>query len=329
MWTGDVPKIAFTVFGKDVAWYGIILTCAMLIGLVAAIFRGKKLKLKADDLLEVFLFAIPCAIIIGRLGFVGAHLKDFFYSGMEFSDFWKIFAVWDGGITIITAVPGGVFGAFLWSKWRHVDLVKAMDYIIPVVLLSQGLGRWGNFMNQEIYGAAVTNPDLQFFPFAVYIKNQGGWFQACFFYEMVLDLLGFVILVLILRHLYCRWSGTLLYTGTYALIRMFMELFRNQGDTAKDIPYPLIGMALLSVAAFGLLTYLLIRAKKSGKRIWYANGVPKEVYGDVWNCYPKKKKKAADLSGEGGENLGSEENSEAKTAVKKPPENKSKKKKRR
>ena len=77
-WTGEVPSIAFTVFGKSVAWYGIIITRAMVIGLLVGIRLAKRTGIKSDDALELFLIAIPLAVIGARLGFVFAHFKHFF-----------------------------------------------------------------------------------------------------------------------------------------------------------------------------------------------------------------------------------------------------------
>ena len=170
-WTGQVSPVAFTIFGRDIAWYGIIITCAMLAGLIAGTIRAKKIGMSFDDLVEVFICAIPLAILGARLGYVMVR-PEYFPADFTWDDFVRIFAVWDGGLTIMTGVPFGVLGAWLWSKWRKVNFVDIADVVIPVVLLSQGLGRWGNFMNQEIYGAPITNPNMQWFPMGVYIASE-------------------------------------------------------------------------------------------------------------------------------------------------------------
>ena len=113
-WTGKIEPIAFTIFGRDVAWYGIIVTFSMIVGLLGAIQLAKKIKLNSDDILEMFLFAIPFAVLFARLGFVFAHASDFFVKGFDFNDFIQIFAIWDGGLTILTGVPG-VFLALIFG----------------------------------------------------------------------------------------------------------------------------------------------------------------------------------------------------------------------
>ncbi len=292
-WTGEVSPIAFTIFGRDIAWYGIIITCAMLIGLLVGTFRAKKVGLKFEDLVEVFIFAIPLAIIGARLGYVMVR-PEYFPAGFDWDDFVRVIAIWDGGLTIMTGVPFGVLGGFIWSKWRKVDFITVADVIIPVVLLSQGLGRWGNFMNQELYGAAITNPSLQWFPMAVYIARQGGWYQALFFYEMVLNIAFFVAMMIVLRHLKLKGAGVLMYLFSYTLIRFIMEFMRDDGHIYDVVNYNQIICGVLAVASAGLLIFLIVRAIKKGEKIWYGKGgIPLEEYPKVVIAQKPKKEKEA------------------------------------
>ena len=276
-WTGLVDPVAFTIFGRDIAWYGIIITLAMLSGLVAATIRAKKIGMTFDDLVEVFICAIPLAIIGARIGYVMVR-PEYFPQGFDWNDFVRVIAVWDGGLTIMTGVPFGVLGAWLWSRWRKVDFVDIADVVIPVVLLSQGLGRWGNFMNQEIYGAPITNPNLQWFPMAVYIARMGGWYQATFFYEMVLDILFFVVIVILLRHLKVKGAGICLYTFSYTLIRFVLEFFRDDGKLYEVINFNQIICGVVALISAGLLAFLIVYNIKKGNKVWYGKGgIPKEL----------------------------------------------------
>lgn len=278
-WTGKVEPIAFTIFNKDVAWYGIILTCAMLIGLFVGLKLAKRNNIKSDDALELFLIAIPLAIIAARLGFVFAHFKHFFLvDNFKWQNFVDIIAVWDGGLTIMTGAPAGILGGFIWCKWRKVDFFKLADSVVFVMLLSQGLGRWGNFMNQELYGLAVENTKLQWFPYAVYIANEGGWFQAAFFYEMVLDILGFFILWYVSRHLYMRGSGVVLYGMTYCVIRFIMEFCRDSTDILGIPNTNRIFCAVAASVCLCIFIAMIIYHKKRKERIWYAHGIPPEFF---------------------------------------------------
>lgn len=277
-WTGKVQSIAFSVFGRDIAWYGIIITSAMLIGLLVAIQLSKKIKLKSDDILEMFLIAIPFAIVFARLGYVIVRPYEFYIiESFNFQDFINMIAIWDGGITILTGVPGGVLGAYIWCKWRKVDFVRLVDTIIVVVLLSQAIGRWGNFFNQEIYGASITNPAWQFFPSAVYIARAGGFYQATFFYESVLNIIAFISMYQITRRLNIRGKGALLYAIFYGTIRFVMEFMRDDGDIYEVINFSQIIIGVVILAAAVTLGILIYRKKKEGKRIWYGKGIPQKL----------------------------------------------------
>ena len=278
-WTGKVQPIAFSLFGRNIAWYGIIITSAMVIGLLLAIKFAKKVKISSDDLLEMFLIAIPFAIIFARFGYVIFRPHDFYIvNDFGWDNVVDMIAIWDGGLTIMTGAPGGMIGALIWCKWRKVDFLRLSDVIICVVLLSQAIGRWGNFFNQEIYGQLITNPKWQFFPAAVYIAREGGFYQATFFYEMCLNILGFCSMYFLSRHLYLRGSGIPLYVLHYGTIRFIMEFMRDDGDVYTNGNFNQIICICVAVAAAALLSYMIIRKKKKGERVWYAHKIPDKVY---------------------------------------------------
>lgn len=275
-WTGNVDPVAFSIGGKDIAWYGIIITLAMLTGLIVAVLRGKKHNLSVDDFVEIFLLAIPLAIIGARLGYVMVR-PEYFPSPFTWDDFVEVIAVWDGGLTIMTGVPFGILGGAIWCKIRKVNLLDLADIVIPVVLLSQGLGRWGNFMNQEIFGAEITNPSLQWFPIAVFIDRLDGFYQALFFYEMVMDIAFFAAMMIIQRHLKLRGSGLLMYAFSYGLIRFVMEFFRDDGEIYAVFNYTQLICALVFAASAAALVAMIVIKIKKGEKIWYGKGgIPDE-----------------------------------------------------
>ncbi|MFW5779859.1 MAG: prolipoprotein diacylglyceryl transferase [Bacillota bacterium] len=276
-WTGEVKSIAFTIFGRDVAWYGIIVTFSMIVGLLGAIRLSKKIKLSSDDILEMFLFVIPFAIVFARLGFVFTSASDFFVSDFGFDDFINIFAIWDGGLTIMTGVPGGVLGAYVWCRWRKVDILRLVDAIICIVLLSQAIGRWGNFFNQEIYGMQITNESLQFFPVAVYIAKQGAFHQATFFYESVLNVIGFFAMYFVSRRLLVKGHSLPLYVFVYGMIRFIMEFFRYNTNVYYEFNAVRIISLVAALIGGGFFAFMVIKEKKKGKRIWYKDKIPPKL----------------------------------------------------
>lgn len=279
-WTGKIDPIAFTVFGREVAWYGIIITASMLLGLVLAIVWTKKLKLVSDDLLEMFLIAIPLAVVGARLGYVLLHADTYFVLNHKFgwSDFVNIIAVWDGGLTITVGAPAGILGGLIWAKKNKIDFLAVADTVVCVILLCQAIGRWGNFFNQELYGGKIIDPSLQFFPYGVYIARAGAWHQATFFYESVANLLGFIILYLLSRRLKVRGSGIVLYAIAYATIRSVMESLRGGTVVNSQHFYGMIVAIVIAVLSFGLLIFMIVAQKKKYGRVWFGRGIPPEMY---------------------------------------------------
>lgn len=278
-WTGKVEPIAFTIFGRDVAWYGIIITSSMLIGLLISIRLVKKLKLTSDDLLEMFLVAIPIAIIGARFGYVIFHPSHFFDLNHAFgwNDFVNIIAVWDGGLTITTGAPFGIIGGLLWAKFRKIDFLYLADNIVFVVLICQAIGRWGNFFNQELYGQPVLNPSLQFFPYSVYISNRGGFFQATFFYESIGTFLGFFLLYFLSRRLKVKGAGILSYITYYFAVRSIIESMRTD-SMINGVHYAMIACIVITVLGAAALTWLIISTQKKQGKIWYPKGIPLQDY---------------------------------------------------
>lgn len=279
-WTARVHGEAFSIGGKSVAWYGIFITFAMVLALLVCMRRMKKRTgTTSDEMLTLFLIAIPCAIVAARLGYVVANYKEYFVSPYNWQAFVHTIAIWEGGLTILWGVPGGVLGGLLWCKIYHKNFLQCADIILPVALLAQALGRWGNFMNQELYGQLVTNPQHQWFPLAVQIAADNyQWHQATFFYEMVLNLLGYVILSLLYKRVNVRGFGILGYFGYYTLVRAIMEYFRVEINSFDG---KVNSTQLICYIAFALCSAMLIflicwKKFKKHERVFYLHGYPLE-----------------------------------------------------
>ena len=174
-------------------------------------------------------------------------------------------------------VPGGVLGVFIWSKIYKKDLFKTADIVLPSVLLAQALGRWGNFFNQELYGQMITNPSQQWFPLAVYIADEGAFFQATFFYESMLNIIGFFVLSFLVRRIDVKGFGTLAYFSWYLLVRGSLEFLRSESsviDNATNVNLVMIFCYVVAGICLGLIAFLIIRKQKRGGTIFFKNGIP-------------------------------------------------------
>ena len=136
----------------------------------------------------------------------------------------SVFQINKGGLAIYGGIIGGLAGALVYARVKRLKLRPLIDMAIPYVLLAQAIGRWGNFFNGEAYGQVITDPSLQFFPYAVHVDGQ--WYQAAFFYESIADLIGFLILYFTRK----RWrsgDGLPLYMIVYGIPRFLIEGLRS------------------------------------------------------------------------------------------------------
>ena len=258
----NINPVAFEIGSLSVRWYGIFITCAILIGYVVSCLLAKKRGISLDFMLELFLWAVPFAILFARLSYVLFHPKDFVVR--SFADFGNLFAIWNGGISILGAIPGGALGAFLACKRNKIPLTEVLDVVAPGVVLGQALGRWGNWANQELYGKAITNEALQVFPIAVYIDAEGGWFQATFFYEMVLNLIGFGLIFFI----FCKSKKNLVtfmsYLTWYMIVRAIMEIFRADAVSVGSVRIGVLGCAIAAAVSLTVTVLICIGKIKTG-----------------------------------------------------------------
>lgn len=136
----------FGVKGFNIAWYGIIITFGLILGVALAISTAKRRGYKGDLIIDFILLALPLAILCARAYYVSFKWKS--YS----SNIWEVFYIWKGGLAIYGGVIGGFIAALLFSKRKHIPLGELIDITAPSLILGQAIGRWGNFMNQEAYG---------------------------------------------------------------------------------------------------------------------------------------------------------------------------------
>ena len=216
-----IDRIAFRIGNIEVAWYGLLITMGMILALVIVCLHMKSLGLHADDGIEIFLWVVPLGVVCARLLYVFVRPDEYFYHWTSFDDFVNMIAIWEGGLTIIGGIIGGIGGIIIfWFRHRkQLSLGMCLDTAVVPVLLAQAIGRVGNFINQEAFGIAITKASMQHFPIAIYITDPSGvspeyasevwgyindngggyWFAATFFYELVWNLIGAVMFTIVLK----------------------------------------------------------------------------------------------------------------------------------
>ena len=232
--------IAFSIGNIDIAWYGIIVTTGIICAFLFFLHMGKQQGLIMDFTLETFIWVLVLAVICCRLFYVVPRI------GTEYTTFEEVINIRNGGLTIVGGIFGGLLGILISVlKNRQYHFARVSDAAALPVLVGQIIGRWGNYVNQELFGLQITNESLQKFPFAVYIENparfykgyQPGWYCALFFYEGVLNAIGLIVAYVLYRKFKDKMKpGTisLFYLGWYGLVRGSLEFLKIDHVTIGD-----------------------------------------------------------------------------------------------
>lgn len=262
--------IAFQAGPFTIHWYGVIIASGVVLALLLAVCEGKREGISEDDFYDYLLWALPIAIICARIYYV---VFQWSYYSQHPSE---IIAIWDGGIAIYGAILGGFIVLLVFCHYRHLSSWLMMDIIAPTLIMAQGIGRWGNFMNQEAFGDITTRAHLMAQHIPNWIINQmyiGGHYRIpTFLYESLWDLTGFALLMLLRhrKHLFRRGEIFLTYVMWYAFGRFFIEGMRTDSLMLGNIRIS----QLLSVVFFvSALVILIIRRYKNIP--WYYNGINK------------------------------------------------------
>ena len=255
----------------------------IIIGIVVAIWWGSKRYVArggaVGTISSIAIWAVPFGIIGGRLYHV---LSDWqLYFGPNGRGFAAAFRIWDGGLGIWGAVALGALGAWIGARRLGVPLPPIADAVVPGIAIAQAIGRWGNYFNQELYGAPTTLPwGLEISPVnqphnldGSLVYPPGTVFQPTFLYES-LWLIG-VALVLVwadrrFRIGHARLFG--LYIFLYCCGRLWIEMLRI--DQANII----FGLRLnvwtaLIVGLAGLAYFIVMGQRRPGRE------TPEEVRG--------------------------------------------------
>ncbi len=247
------------LFGLEIYWYAIFIVFGMLAAFVVITLLFKRRNMSADLFTTFFVIGLPIAIITTRLFYC---ITD----GLPIKEWFDFQSIRQGGLSIVGGIIGGALSVIGVCYFKKVNFFRAGDCIVVGLLLAQSIGRWGNFVNQEVYGAEVTNTALQFFPLAVYIEAEGAWHYAFFFYESMVTLTAAILMFI------NGWKNgkkpnginTACYFIVYGLTRSIMEPLRDKTFilSGGGVPWSLVMSLCMLIAGLGLLFYVLWNNRK-------------------------------------------------------------------
>lgn len=256
-----VNSVAFTLFGRDVAWYGVIITAGIIMAALYVLYRANQEHISSDDVLDVGIYTVLFSVLGARIFFVVTSLEQ--YIGRPF---WKVFAIWEGGLAIYGAIIAGAITILVWCKLKKRDPLVFYDMIAPAVMIGQLMGRWGNFFNAEAYGS-----ETDIFC-RMGIKQGGEWhyYHPCFFYESFWNFIGLILISLFYKKKKYNGQIVLMYFAWYGFGRMFIEQLRTDslaigGNNENAVWYlkvsSILGLFFFLVCG-GILLYNLIKKTK-------------------------------------------------------------------
>lgn len=270
-----INDTAFTLFGLEIKWYGLLITLGMLLAMIYCFSQMKKYGIDPDRAIDAVIGGIIGGLIGARAYYVIMQWED--YAGN-----WKsIFNIRKGGLAIYGGIIGAVIVGGLVAKLRKVKLLPLLDVASMGFLLGQGIGRWGNFTNQEAFGYNTdnifgmssgkirdwiisVNSDMSS-PADLIAMNADKPVHPCFLYESVWCLLGFVLLAIFAKKIR-KFDGQifLMYLGWYGLERFFIEGLRTDSLMIGTMRVSQVLAAICFISSVILLVVILNKVKRMG-----------------------------------------------------------------
>ena len=246
------PGRTLAVGPFTIHYYGLIIAIGLMLAVLYASKRGKEFGIKEDDILDGVLWVTPFAIVCARIYYVAFSWED--YASNPIS----VLYIWEGGIAIYGGVLGAILGMYVMCRVKKVRFSTTLDLILLAFLIGQSIGRWGNFVNREAFGAAtdaVTRMGL-------FNTKTGSWeyYHPTFLYESVWNAAGFVLLHFLSKKRKYDGQIALGYAAWYGLGRSFIEGLRVDSLYWGPFRVSQVLAAVTCVAALSVLVWQQTKA---------------------------------------------------------------------
>lgn len=268
----EVCNIAFYIpigqYRIPIAWYALIITFGIVCCLTYLIVQARKIGVTMDDIIDGALFVIPIGILGARLYYVAFDFEHY----DNYKNILDVIDMSSGGLAIYGGIIFGTLTVIGYCMFKRINFLALGDCIAPGVLLAQGIGRWGNFMNGEAFGYKTEifcRMGIENFHTNNYFKTtEMVYVHPTFLYESLWNLLGVLLVYLFQKFIGKKYDGQLIYLifGWYGFGRMFIEALRTDslGDKESNVRVSLILGAVIFAVCLFLLIFFAIKKPKSG-----------------------------------------------------------------
>jgi phosphatidylglycerol:prolipoprotein diacylglycerol transferase len=233
-------------------WYSVLILGGIVLGTALAQRLGRVRGIDPERIADLAVW-----IVVGAIPAARAYYVFFEWPRFALEPWWKVFAVWEGGIAIHGALLGGLSAGWLFARSRQLSFATLLDVCAPALALGQAIGRWGNFFNSEAFGAPTDLPWKLFIPperrppgleaFAFY--------HPTFLYESLwnLGVLGVLLAVFFRLPRLKPGSVACVYAIGYSLGRLWIEGLRTDSLMLGPLRVAqVVSLALIALGLFGL-----------------------------------------------------------------------------
>ena len=268
------PSSILVSFGPiDIHWYGLLIVWGIIFAIALTFKLASYYNIKKETIVDLAFWLIISGVIGARIYFIFLELPYYLVYPLD------MFKPWQGGLAIHGAIIGGALALWLYARKYKLNFWLLASLIVPGLALAQAIGRWGNYFNQELFGyptnLAWSVPiDLINRPFA-YLSEQ--YFHPVFLYELLGNLLIFIILIII--HLIIIRKVTsyelrvtsykllvICYLICYSFLRFFLEFWRiDETPVIFNLRFPQLISLIIIFLSLIYLIYLFFPNKSSTK----------------------------------------------------------------
>ena len=284
-------RVAFTipVLDRPVYWYGVIITCGLILAVYLCSRWGKRFGITEDNIIDMMLFAVPAALVAIRVYYVVFNL-DMYRQADGSLNWGRILNYGDGGLAIYGAIISSAIVLLIFCRKKKLSFLAYADLGVHGLFIGQLIGRWGNFMNVEAYGGATTLPWRMCGPSIAANMVAGGFVDQAgyeailsgalgvhptFFYESAWNLVGLIVVYWMGKRRRFDGECFLFYFFWYGLGRAWIEGLRT--DSLYLFGWELFGVPIRVSQLLAAVTCVLAGGTLAWA-LWKYRGGKKELF---------------------------------------------------